>query len=84
MLVECFWSPNSGHEHNVAVNGAFQQWQQQEWITFTSADYVHSLQALVHCQQKCTQLLVVIMFKKCFKAENWLYEITLLCSLFLL
>ena len=64
MLVKCFWSPNSRYEHSEAASGAFQQWQQQQWITFTSADYyMQSLQALVYCWQKCTQLLMATTFK---------------------
>jgi len=30
------------------VHGAFQQWQQQQWITSAGADFVkHAMQALV-------------------------------------
>jgi len=37
-----------------AMGGAFQQWQQQQWFTFASADmYKRGMWVLVHCWQKC-------------------------------
>jgi len=37
------------------VGGAFQQWQQQQWVTSIGADfYKCSMQALIHRWQKWT------------------------------
>jgi len=49
-LAERLWKPNSGCEHSEVAGGAFQQWQQQQWLTSTGVDvYKHGVQALVHC-----------------------------------
>jgi len=62
------------------VGGVFQQWWQ--WVTFTGADgYDHGMQALVHHWQKCIANGHDYVEKMSFAAENWLYEIVLLLSL---
>ena len=54
MLAEHLWRTNSGCEHSEPVGGAFQQWQQWQWVTSSGAGfYKHSMQALVHAQWKC-------------------------------
>ena len=54
VFTEHLWRPNSRCSHHEAVGGAFQQWWQRQWVTFTGADcYKHSMQALVHCWWKC-------------------------------
>jgi len=53
MLAELSRRPTSGCEHSEAVGGAFQQWQQQQWVTSAGADFDKSgMQVLVHCWQK--------------------------------
>jgi len=53
MLAECehFWKPSNEFEHSEAVDGAFQQWQQQceRHVPCENAGfYEHSMQVLVH------------------------------------
>ena len=67
------WRPNSGCEHSEAVGGAFQQWQQQQWITSTGADfYKHGMQTPIQCWQKCRANGGGYVAKWCFVAENLL------------
>jgi len=33
IVAERLWRPNSGCQHNEAVGGVFQQWQQQPWVS---------------------------------------------------
>ena len=58
MLAECehFWKPSNEFEHSEAVDGAFQQWQQQceRHVPCENAGfYEHSMQVLVHHWWKC-------------------------------
>ena len=78
-LAEGLWSPNSGCEHSEAVGGAFQQWWQWQWVTSAGADfYKHGMQALVHC---CA---CIARGGDCVVAEDSLYQILSLYSLYLL
>jgi len=53
MLAEHLWRQNSVCEYSEAADGAFQQWQQQQWVTTAGADLCQDgMQALVHCWQK--------------------------------
>jgi len=48
MLAEYFCRPTSGCDYSEAVDGASQQWQQQQYITSTGADFYKSdMQVLV-------------------------------------
>ena len=81
IFAECLWSPNSGCEHSEAAGATFQQWQQQ--VTSTDADfYKCSMHALV--QSWCIANGADYVKKQCFVAKNVLYQIVLLCSLYLL
>ena len=58
------------------------------WLTRHVPDshvdfYGHSMQALIHCWQKCT-VNNGDCWKITFTAENFLYQIVFLCSLYLL
>ena len=47
-------APIDIHWRSEVVSGVFQQWWQWQWVTFAGADlYERSMQALVHCWQKC-------------------------------
>ena len=53
MLSECLWRPNTGCKHGEVVGGTFQQWQQQQWVTSSGADFYEcGMHALVHHWQK--------------------------------
>ena len=85
MLGECLWRPNSGCEHSEVEGGIFQQWWQGQWVTLDGEDFnEHGMQAFVHHWQKCVANGDDYIEKKCFVAENLLYQILLLCSLYLL
>jgi len=44
-LPERLWRPKSGCEHTEVVGNAFQQLQEQQWVTSAGADfYEHSMQ----------------------------------------
>jgi len=65
--------------------GAFQQQWYQQWVTSTSADiYKHGMQTLVDYWCKCIANGGDCVEKQCFVAANLLYQLLLLCSLFLL
>ena len=83
MLAEHFWRPSSGCEHREVVGAAFQQrWQ---WVTSTGADfYEHGMQALVRSRWNCTATGGEYAEKECFVAANFLSQMQLLCSLYLL
>ena len=84
-LAEHLWRPNSGCEHSEAVAGAFQQCWQWQWVTSTGVRfYKCGMQALVHRWQKCIATGGDCVEKQCFVAEHTLYQIVLLCSLYLL
>lgn len=51
MLAEYLWRTNSGWEHNGAVGGVFQKWQQ--WITSAVQIFTSGMQVPVHCGWKC-------------------------------
>ena len=84
MLAEHLWRPNSGCEHSEAVGATFQQWQQwyERRAAFWTAmhSYKHSMQVLVHCWWKKTELMVVE--KWCFVDENLINQTVLSYSLF--
>ena len=83
-LAESLWRPNSGCEHSEVQGGAFQQWWQ--WQNFLSAgtDFCkYGMQALVHHWQKCIASGGDCVENECFVAENVLYPIVLLFSLYL-
>ena len=84
-LAECLWRPNRGCEHSEAVGDVFQQWQQQQWVTYADADcYEHGIQALVHCWRKSIATGSNYDKEQCFVAENLLYHQTALLYLYLL
>lgn len=63
------------------MGGAFQHWCL--WITSAGTHfYNHGKQALV--AYKNAHLMVATTLKKCFAVEDFLYQILLSCSLFLL
>ena len=60
-LAECLWRSNSGFGHSKAEGGAFQWWQQWQWITSAGTDfYKYSMQALVHCLRKCIMMVTIL------------------------
>ena len=38
ILVKCLWRPKSPSEHSEAIDGAFQQFWQHQWVASTSTD----------------------------------------------
>ena len=85
MLAECFWRSISGCERDEIVGGVFQKWQQWWWVISTGIDFdEHCLQGLAHHWQKCIAHGSDYVEKQCFIAENLLYQIVSLCSLYLL
>jgi len=57
----------------------------KQWATSAVADfYERGMQALVHGWQKCIANGNEYVKKQCFVAKNLLYQIALLCSLYLL
>ena len=80
-LGECLWRWNNGCKNSEVAGGAFQQWQQQERVISTGADfYKRSLRALLHCWWKCIANGGEYV-DRLFWAENLLYQIVLLYSL---
>ena len=60
-------------------------WAVKQWATSTGAYfYEHGMQALVHRWHKCIAIGGDYVKKQCFVAKNLLYQIVLLCSLYLL
>ena len=57
----------------------------KQWATSVGADfYERGMQALVHRWRKCIANGGDYVEKLCFVAKNLLYQIVLLCSLYLL
>ena len=57
----------------------------KQWATSTGVDFYEcSMQALVHLWRKCIVTGGDYVEKQCFVAKNLLYQIVLLCSLYLL
>ena len=86
-LAEYLWGPDSGCEHCEAVGGTFQKRNRpnscKTVVTSVSAYfYKYGKKALVHCWQKCTANGGDYTEKKYFVAENLLYQVMLLCSLY--
>jgi len=72
---EHLWRPNSECEHSEAVGGAFQQWQQRQWVASTGAEFdKHNIQGLVHHREKCKASDGDCVEKECFVAENLLCQ----------
>ena len=72
-LAELLLRSNTGCGHNEVMGGAFQQWWQQQWVTFAGADcYKHSVQALVHPWWICIANSGDYAEEECFVAENLL------------
>jgi len=70
-------------QHLSSINTIIKAVEQS--VTSTGADFYDcSMQALVHCWQKCTANGVDCVVKQYFVAENFLYQTVLLCSLYLL
>ena len=85
MHAEHLRRPNSGCEQSETVRGAFQQWWQKQLGTLSgTAFYKHVMQALVHHLWKRIASSGDCVEKYSFVAENLLYQIVLLCSLYLL
>jgi len=85
MLAEHLQRPNSECECSELVGGAFQQWQQQQWVTTSGADFYQlSMQAHVGNCPKQVASSGDYVEKSCFVAESLLYQTVLLCSLCLL
>jgi len=77
----CLWRPNGGCEHSEVVGGAFQQWEQQQWVTSAGADFEEcGIQALVHCWWMHSWWWW-LCWKTVVLAENLPYQIVLLSSL---
>jgi hypothetical protein len=57
----------------------------KQWATSAGADFYEcGMQALVHCWRKCIANGGYYVVKKCFVANNLLYQMVLLYSLYLL
>jgi hypothetical protein len=57
----------------------------KQWATSTGADfYERGMQALVHSWRRCIASGGDYVKKYCFVAKNLLYQIVLLCNLYLL
>jgi len=83
LFTDTFLETNPWMGEQGGVGGAFQQWRQ--WVTSTGSDvYEHGMQALAHLWQKCIATGGESVEKQCFVAEHTLYQIVLLCSLYLL
>ena len=79
--------PNRGCEHSETVGSAFQQCDSNmKYKSFWTAKHSsHTMKWRVRwADQDTSQLVAVTMLKKCFLAENLLYQIMLLRSLHLL
>jgi len=51
---EHLWKPTSGCGNSEVVSGAFQQWQEEQWVTTSAAViYKNGMRTLVHCWLKC-------------------------------
>ena len=71
MFAEDLLRPNIEREHSEAVGGAFQQLQQQQWVTSTGADfYKHGMQALACLWQEYIVNGGDYVEEQCFIAEN--------------
>jgi len=81
MLAECLWRPNSGCEHSEgrAMRSCSDRlWPLTQVQILTSITCRHLLFA-----GKNAQLMVVTVLKNSSVAENLLYQVVLLCSLYL-
>ena len=57
----------------------------KQWVTSAHADFYEcDIQALVHCCPKYIANGSDCVEKECFIAENLLYQVVLLCTLYLL
>ena len=87
-FTDVFWTLMENKQEMWAHWGsgsAFQQWQQQQWVISACADfYEHGMWTLVHGWWKCIANGGDYVEKWCFVAENLLYQILLLSSLYLL
>jgi len=52
---------NSGREHSEAVGGAFQQWWQWQWVSFSGADFYKHTCRLLFTTGENAQLMVVVV-----------------------
>ena len=85
MMVESLWRQKHWMWAQWRVGGVFQQWQEWQWVTSTGADfYEGGMQTFAHRWQQCLPNRGDYVEKQCFVAENLLYPIVFLCSLYLL
>ena len=84
MLTEHLWRPNIGCDTVRQWVVCFGSGDRQR-VTSTGTDiYKCTMQALVHCSQKCTFSGDAYVERQWLIAENLLYQIALICSSYLL